>query len=47
MSTFITPQTLTQEDAVWLLSILDDEDWLAGPVSKQDALWVASGGDPA
>ena len=43
MSTSITPQNLTQEDAVWLLSILDDEDWLEGPVSKQYALSVASG----
>jgi hypothetical protein len=43
MSNFITPQTLTQEEAVWLLSIFDDEDWLEGPVSWQTASRVASG----
>jgi hypothetical protein len=37
------PPTLSQEEALWLLSILDDEDWREGPVSYQEAIWSASG----
>ena len=37
------PTILSQEEALWLLSILDDEDWREGPVSKQEAIWSASG----
>jgi hypothetical protein len=38
----ITAQTLTKEEAVWLLSILDDEDWREGSIPRQEALRVAS-----
>jgi hypothetical protein len=42
--TIPTPSpSLSQEGALWLLSILDDEDWLEGPVSYQEAIWAASG----